>query len=123
MRTIHLCRIFVLVMIVVALGNILLIDYVWLKDREQVDQVSERLNQLTTAFTSLGGVLKSQTDGSGDLIMPISDDETEIRTDTCGPICQRIIEQKVAQAVTSLPAATSSTDTNTNKTQTTTFDF
>ena len=120
MRTIHLWRIFVFVMIVVAMVNVLLIDYVWLKDREQVDQVSERINQLTTAFTSLGGVLKAQLDGSGNLIMPEGGDD-EVRTDTCGSVCQRMIEQKVAQAIgtVTLPVTSSTPGANTTTNTTT----
>ncbi len=99
------------VMIVIAIGNLLFIDYIWLRDRDRINQSTERLNQLTQAFTSLGGIIEGMTDGSSDLLMPVDEDSGTVRSDTCGPICQRVIEQQVALAIGSLTPAVSRTPT------------
>lgn len=95
MRNIHLWRIFLAVSVVILIANMAFIDYIWLQDRGKLNRTIENFNKLAVLVTSTEqeAELSGKSSTSELVVGP------EIEARGCGPVCERVIERKVAEAL------------------------
>lgn len=121
MRTLHLWRIFLLVMIIIVTANILFLDYIWLSERKTYSDAVVKLNTVVDLINDGSSALLNQSSQAMEATSTTKLQSPVIRNDSdCGPLCQRIIEQKVAQAINVAKVLPVSPDPVTQTTNTTT---
>jgi hypothetical protein len=115
MRTLHLWRVFLAISVVILMANVLFIDYVWLDERGRLEETIKRVNQIAEALAVL------KTDGIEEQILEEGSQGGGDFTDrTCGTLCERVIERKVAEALDSAVISPTSPNPAMPETKTTT---